>query len=81
MKFGWLYNRMCWDVSYVIVEQIMHLIWMFVRGRKKVCIAVSLPLFKVNDLENPIIRIILISIGVPLLGVAASSLLGQVSVM
>ncbi len=76
-----LYNRMCWDVSYVIVEQIMDLIWMFVRGRKKVCIAVSLPLFKVSDFENLMIGIILISIGVPLLSVAASSLLGQVSVM
>ncbi len=72
---------MCCDVSYVIVEQIMHLIWMFVRGRKKLCIAVSLPLFKVSDFENLMIGIILISIGVPLLSVAASSLLGQVSVM
>ncbi len=72
---------MCCDVSYVIVEQIMHLIWMFVRGRKKLCIAVSLPLFKVSDFENPMIGTILISIGVPLLSVAASSLLGQVSVM
>lgn len=50
-------------------------------GRRKVCIAVSLPLFKDSDFENPIIGRILISIGVPLLGVAASSLLGQVSPM
>ncbi len=31
-KFGLLFNRMCWDVSNVIVEQIMYLIWVFVRG-------------------------------------------------
>ncbi len=43
-------------------------------GEKERMPCCILALFKVSDFENPIIGIILISIGVPLLGVAASSL-------